>query len=249
VLRRLFDEHALVELARGDAEVAWRLAITARAQRGGSLGDEGDTGGPDVTCARILLDLGQADEAAGYAQAALASPVHLASPYARARALWIAGVCELRRGHAGGTALLDEAEALATAQGAEPLRVDVLLARLEEGGEPSVAIADAAVELALATGLPDRAARACAGRALARARAGDATGADADLRAALDAFDRWHLVDLRAPAILLRCAEAAQLLADDALADALRSRARQRIRRILLDLTDPRWRATYKGTV
>jgi tetratricopeptide (TPR) repeat protein len=202
----------------------------------------------------ILLEVGLLDEAAAAFTEALEILSRTASRWSRADCLIHAGVCDLRRGHAGGLALIDEALAEARRLGARYLEATALIARagahLRRGALPA-AIDDAAegTAIAHAVTLTGHEIQGLARHALALTRFGERAGAAPALaQRALALFDDQRYLEGSEEEILAGCAEVLRAAGAGERARAVLERARASAHRKLDALTDPAWRAAFLAT-
>ncbi|HSK02791.1 MAG TPA: AAA family ATPase, partial [Kofleriaceae bacterium] len=250
-LERIATNHlALIDRCLGNHERAM-----AAAERSLELcrryGDRAREGDGLVVAGTILLEVGLVDEAAAAFTEALEILARTASRWSRADCLIHAGVCDLRRGHAGGLAMIDEALAEARRLGARYLEATALIARagahLRRGALPA-AIDDAAegTAVAHAVTLTGHEIQGLARHALALTRFGERAGEAPALAArALALFDDRRYLEGSEEEILAGCAEVLRAAGAGERARAVLERARASARRKLDALTDPAWRAAF----
>ncbi len=250
-LERIATNHlAVIDMCLGNYQRAM-----AAAERSLELcrryGDRAREGDGLAVAGTILLEVGLHDDAAAAFTEALDLLGRTASRWSRADCLIYAGACDLRRGHPGGLAMIDEALAEARRLGARYLETHALIARADahlRRGAPAAAVDDAAAGTAVAHAatLVGYEIQGLARHALALVRLGErATEAAALARRALGLLDEQRYLEGAEEEVLAACAEVLRAAGEDARAEAILERARTEARRKLDGLTEPAWRAAF----
>ena len=253
-LERIATNHlAVIDMCLGNYQRAMAAAERSLelCRRHGDRAREGDG---LAVAGTILLEVGLHDEAAAAFTEALALLARTASPWSRADCLIYAGVCDLRRGHASGLLMLDEALAEARRLGARYLEANALTARagahLRRGALPA-ALDDAAegTAVARAATLAGYEIQGLARHALALSRLGERDGEAVRLaRRALAMLAEQRHLEGSEEDVLLSCAEVLRAAGAGDEARATLEQARASARRKLDGLTDPTWRAAFLAT-
>jgi tetratricopeptide (TPR) repeat protein len=241
---------ALIQLGLGDFADAMTSATRAieLCRRHGDRAREGDA----ITAhAIVLAAIGRFDDAAAAYETALDLLERTASQDAYADCLVFAGLCDLRRGHGSGIAMIDEGARLAAAIGARPVVVHARVARaaaLFARGDVRAA-ADQAAEAAQAAHeatLTGHEIVALARQAKALAEAGTGRLAADPARRCLALLETHRYPAGAIEEVLVSCAAAFAHAGDHERAETLRERARQGVLRKLRELPDPIWRAAFE---
>jgi tetratricopeptide (TPR) repeat protein len=202
----------------------------------------------------ILLEVGLFEEAATRFSEALEILSRTASRWSRADCLIYAGICDVRRGRAGGIDMLDEALAEARRIGARYLEANALVSRAGahlRRGDVELAIRDAAEGTAIAqdAGLVGYEIQGLARQAAALARAGGpsrlAEAAPLALRA-LALLDQQRYLEGSEEEVYANCIAVLTAAQDDRLR-LVRSRGKGEVQRKLIGLFEPAWRAAYSA--
>jgi len=250
-LERIASNHVAVsELCLGNFATAM-----VSAQRSLELcrryGDRGREGDALSVAGTILLEVGLYDQAAITFGEALDILGRTASRWSRADCLIYAGVCDVRRGRAGGLDMLDEALAEARRLGARYLEASALVARAGarlRRGELAAAVEDATDGAGVArhATLVGYEIQGLARHALALSRLGDAaTEARALVDRALGLLDHQKFLEGSEEEVLAACAEVLRTAGAGEAAVAVRGRGRASARRKLEAMTDGAWRSAY----
>jgi serine/threonine protein kinase/tetratricopeptide (TPR) repeat protein len=250
-LERIVKNHvAVIEMCFGNFAAAMQSAQRSLelCRRYGDRGREGDA----LSVAGIvLLEVGLYEQAAAMFSDALDILSRTNSRWSRADCLIYTGICEQRRGHAGGLRMLDEALAEARRLGARYLEANALVARAAahlRAGSLSAAIADAAsgATVARQATLVGYEIQGLARHALALSRLGNRTAeAGALVHRALALLDAQKYLEGSEEEVLAACATVLRAAGNTDRASALRERGRASARRKLAALPDPAWRAAY----
>jgi tetratricopeptide (TPR) repeat protein len=252
-LERIVQNHvSIIEMCLGN----FTLAMTS-AQRSLELcrryGDRSREGDALSVMGIILLEVGLYDEAAQRFAEALDLLARTASRWSRADCLIYAGLCEVKRGHAEGIAMLDEALAEARRLGARYLEANALVTRAGahlRGRNFAAAIADASegAEAARGATLVGYEIQGLARRAVALVRGRSASRlpeASQCMERALALLEQQRYLEGSEEEVYANCAEVLQALGAQDRAAAVRAAGRAEVERKLAALTDPTWRAAY----
>ena len=180
-LERIVTNHvAVIDMCLGNYQQAM-LSVQRSLELCRRYGDRAREGDGLSVAGIILLEVGLHDGAASMFAEALEILSRTASRWSRADCLIYAGLCDLRRGHASGLALLDEAVDESRRLGARYLEANALVARAGAKlrlGDLAGARQDAAdgTEVAHGATLVSYEILGLARHALARARHGDRSG-------------------------------------------------------------------------
>jgi serine/threonine protein kinase/tetratricopeptide (TPR) repeat protein len=250
-LERIVKNHvAVIEMCFGNFAAAMQCAQRSLelCRRYGDRGREGDAlsvGGI------VLLEVGLYDQAAAMFHDALDILSRTNSRWSRADCLIYTGICEQRRGRAGGLAMLDEALTEARRLGARYLEANALVARAAahlRAGALDAAIADASSGAAVAheATLVGYEIQGLARHALALSRLGNRTAeAGALVHRALGLLDAQKYLEGSEEEVLVACATVLGAAGAPDRAGVLRERGRASAHRKLAALPDPVWRAAY----
>ena len=250
-LERIVTNHvAVIEMCLGNFTQAM-----ASAQRSLELcrryGDRAREGDGLSVCGIILLEVGLYDRAAATFAEALEILTRTASRWSRADCLIYAGVCDVRRGRAGGLQLLDDALGEARRLGARYLEANVLVARA--GAQLRLHALPAAIEDATDGTLVAREAtlvgyeiQGLARHALALSRTGNRNAeAGALVHRALALLEQQRYLEGSEEEVLAACVEVLHVAGAGDRAAAVRVRGRASAQRKLNALVDPAWKAAY----
>jgi tetratricopeptide (TPR) repeat protein len=252
-LERIVQNHvAIIEMCLGN----YALAMSS-AQRSLELcrryGDRAREGDALSVAGIILLEVGLYDQAAASFGEAIELLSRTASRWSRADCLIYAGVCDLRRGHASGLAMLDEALAEARRLGARYLEANALISRAGaqlRRGELASAVEDAAdgSAVAQAATLVGYEIQGLARHALAvvrrsgAAHLGEAGGL---AHRALVLIEQQRYLEGSEEEVYANCMEVMIAAGAHDRAAAVKARGKAEVERKLALIADPAWRAAY----
>jgi tetratricopeptide (TPR) repeat protein len=251
-LERIVQNHvAIIEMCLGNYPTAMASAERSLelCRRYGDRAREGDAlsvGGI------ILYEVGLYDQAAQRFGEALELLSRTNSRWSRADCLIYAGACDVRRGRAGGIAMLDEALSEARRLGARYLEANALISRAGaqlRRGEFTAAVEDAADGALVARnatlvgyeiqGLARNAA------ALIQVPAGNKAEAVALVQRALALFDHQRYLEGSEEEVFANCVNVLKASGFEERAAILKTRGKAEVERKLAGLTDLAWRAAY----
>ncbi len=252
-LERIVQNHvAIIEMCLGNYQTAM-----ASAERSLELcrryGDRAREGDALSVAGIILLEVGLYDQAAERFTAALDILSRTASPWSRADCLIYAGVCDVRRGRAGGVAMIDEALGEARRLGARYLEANALISRAGaqlRRGELAAAIHDAgdgALVARLAT-LVGYEIQGLARHAVALVRSTDdprLAEAHVLVQRALALLERQRYLEGSEEEVYANCGEVLAAIGAHDNAAFVRARGKAEVERKLAAIQDPAWRAAY----
>jgi serine/threonine protein kinase/tetratricopeptide (TPR) repeat protein len=252
-LERIVQNHlAIIEMCLGNYQTA-----IASAERSLELcrryGDRAREGDALSVAGIILLEVGLYDQAAERFGAALDILSRTASRWSRADCLIYAGVCDVKRGRAGGLAMIDEALAEARRLGARYLEANALISRAGvqlQRGELAAAVLDAgdgALVARLAT-LVGYEIQGLARQAAALVRSPDEprlAEAQSLVQRALALLERQRYLEGSEEEVYANCAAVLAAIGATDNAAFVRARGKAEVERKLAALTDPAWRAAY----
>jgi len=250
-LERIASNHvAVIDIGLGRFAAAMQHAQRSLelCRRHGDRGREGDA---LSVSAIVLLEVGLYDQAAATFATALEALSRTHARWSRADCLIYAGICEQRRGRAGGLRLIDEALGEARRLGARYLEACARVARAAvqlRGGALSAAITDAEAGAAVAreATLVGYEIQGLARHALALSRLGQRPAdATALVHRALTLLDAQKYLESSEEEVLIACATVLRAAGAHDRAEALRARGRASALRKLAALPDPTWRAAY----
>ena len=202
-----------------------------------------DLGG-EATCARIQLALGQHEASLQGALTALGEPPICLAPHGRSQSLVLAAK-SVPAHDPRAKPWLAEAISLTAHTGATLVRAEALQALAEHDRDHDEALSRLREAAALLGPRASLRFAVWSDLALRLALGGHTAEALAQTRALAAAFDPRAEAPLEGPSVLATAARAAAAAGDGELAAALRARAEQRHRAILLGLTEPAWRVGY----
>ncbi|MEJ7604302.1 MAG: tetratricopeptide repeat protein [Kofleriaceae bacterium] len=166
-LERIVTNHvAVIDMCLGNYQQAM-LSVQRSLELCRRYGDRAREGDGLSVAGIILLEVGLYDGAASMFAEALEILSRTASRWSRADCLIYAGLCDLRRGHASGLGLLDEAVAESRRLGARYLEANALVARAGAKlrlGDLDGALQDAADGTEVASAATSSATRSSASR-------------------------------------------------------------------------------------
>jgi serine/threonine protein kinase/tetratricopeptide (TPR) repeat protein len=252
-LERVVQNHlAVIEMRLGNFELAMSSAQRSLelCRRYGDRSREGDALG---VAGMIALEVGLYDQAAASFAEALELLSRTASRWSRADCLIHAGVCDVRRGHASGIAMLDEGLAEARLLGARYLEANALISRAGAHlrlGDIAAAAADAAqgTAIAAATMLVGYEIQGLARHAVALVRdpAGNRVAdAGALVHRALGLLEQQRYLEGSEEEVYANCVEVLRAARADDRAALILARGRAELERKLGMLTNPGWCAAY----
>ncbi len=252
-LERIVQNHvAIIEMCLGNFTTAM-----ASAERSLELcrryGDRAREGDALSVSGIVLLEIGLYDQAASRFGEALDLLSRTASRWGRADCLIYAGVCDVKRGRAGGVAMLDEALSEARRLGARYLEANALISRA--GAQLRRGELDAATEDAADGALVARNAtlvgyeiQGLARHAVALVRAPSTTrvaDAGALVARALALLEHQRFLEGSEEEVYANCVAVLTAAGVTDRAAAVKARGKAEVERKLAGLTDPVWRASY----
>jgi tetratricopeptide (TPR) repeat protein len=254
-LERIVQNHvAIIEMCLGNFATAM-----ASAERSLELcrryGDRAREGDALSVAGIILLEVGLFDQAAARFNEALDILSRTASRWSRADCLIYAGVCDVKRGRAGGIAMIDEALAEARRIGARYLEANALISRAGahvHRGDFAAAIDDAAAGTTVARNatLVGYEIQGLARHALAVIRQpGDTHFALAGslVHRALGLLEHQRFLEGSEEEVYAACVEVLRTAGAEDRAIAVKARGKAEVERKLAGMTDPAWRAAYSA--
>jgi tetratricopeptide (TPR) repeat protein len=250
-LERIVTNHvAVIDMCLGNFQQAM-LSVQRSLELCRRYGDSAREGDGLSVAGIVLLEVGLYDHAATTFAQALDILSRTASRWSRADCLIYAGLCDLRRGHASGLALVDEAVAESRRLGARYLEANALVARAGAKlriGDDAGALEDAADGTAVASAatLVSYEILGLARHALALTRLGNRSAEPVALvERALALLEHQRYLEGSEEEVLLASSEVLLACGSGERAALVRDRGRSSAQRKLHGLVEPTWRAAY----